>query len=251
MPPIIRSSITGFGYAALANGFRLPTSKIASDFRQWSHLIDLIRRLDINVFLDVGANRGFFSKHLRLAGYRDLLISFEPVPEDKDHIRRLAKGDSKWIVCDYALGAKTEIKQFHINDCNSESVLSSFLPMKEAIGQSRNVSVPVRRIDEVLPDLLNGFVSPRIFLKMDTQGFDNQVINGVGNFLTQVLGIQSELSVVPLYEGMEHYTDTLAYYERLGFSLMDLFVVSRAQNGQIVEYDCIMARTNALDGKHI
>jgi hypothetical protein len=123
--------------------------------------------------------------------------------------------------------------------------------MKEAIGQSRNVSVPVRRIDEVLPDLLNGFVSPRIFLKMDTQGFDNQVINGVGNFLTQVLGIQSELSVVPLYEGMEHYTDTLAYYERLGFSLMDLFVVSRAQNGQIVEYDCIMARTNALDGKHI
>jgi FkbM family methyltransferase len=245
---IIRSNITGFGYSALATGFRLPKTKIASDFLQWSNLIDLIRRLDINVFLDVGANRGFFSKHLRAAGYRNLLISFEPVPEDSEHIRRFAKNDNKWIVCDYALGAKTETRQFHINDCNSESVLSSFLPMKEAVGRSRNVSVAIRRIDEVLPDLLDGFGSPRIFLKMDTQGFDSQVINGAGDFLPRVFGIQSELSVVPLYEGMEHYTEALSYYERLGFSLMDLFVVSRAQKGQIVEYDCVMARTSALDG---
>jgi FkbM family methyltransferase len=247
MPHIIRSSITRFGYAALTNGFRLPSSKIASEYKQWSHLLDLIRRLKINVFLDVGANRGFFSKHLRMVGYRGMLISFEPVPDDIEHIHRLAAGDKKWIVCNYALGSKTEIKQFHINDCNSESVLSSFLPLKESIGQSRSASVQIRRLDEVFPKLLGDLVSPRIFLKMDTQGFDNQVISGAGTLLNKVMGVQSELSVVPLYEGMEHYTDSLANYERLGFSLMNLFVVSRAPNGQIIEYDCIMARTNEID----
>jgi hypothetical protein len=45
---------------------------------------------------------------------------------------------------------------------------------------------------------------------------------------------------------MPHYTESLARYERLGFELMDLFVVNRTPDGRVLEYDCVMARAGAL-----
>jgi hypothetical protein len=60
------------------------------------------------------------------------------------------------------------------------------------------------------------------------------------------VGIQSEISVIPLYEGMPHYTESLACYEQFGFALMNLFVVNWTPDGRVVEYDCVMARLGAL-----
>jgi hypothetical protein len=78
-----------------------------------------------------------------------------------------------------------------------QSVLSSFLPLKEKIGETKTVPVAVHRLDNVLPGLLNGIELPRIFLKMDTQGFDGHIMEGAGNYLEKILGLQSEVSVVP------------------------------------------------------
>lgn len=247
MTNLIRSTLVRVGYAAVAYGLRLPDFKMVADFDQWGHLTDLIRRLRINVFLDVGANRGFFSKHLRMAGYRGWLISFEPISEDHEHISALAINDANWIVCGYALGAESGKKKFQINlDQENQTVLSSFLPLKGQRSGTRTVQVRVRRLDEVLPELIVGIRSPRIFLKMDTQGFDSQVLEGASGCLKQIMGIQSEISVIAHYEGMPHYTELLARYEEFGFNLINLFVVTRTQDGCVVEYDCLMARRHAL-----
>jgi FkbM family methyltransferase len=246
---LIRSTLVSLGFAALACGLRLPHFKVMAHFYQWSHLIDLLCRLEINVFLDVGANRGLFSKHLRMAGYRGHLFSFEPIPEDQACIRALAANDPTWTVCGYALGAENGKKDFEINlSGDGQTVLSSFLPLKEHFSAPRTIPVQVRRLDEILPELIAGIGSPRIFLKMDTQGFDGQVFEGATGCLGQIMGIQSEISVIPLYVGMPHYTVSLARYEQSGFELTDLFVVNRTRDGRVLEYDCVMARPNALRG---
>jgi FkbM family methyltransferase len=238
----VRSTLVGLGYKAAALGMRIPQSKNVADFNQWGHLIDLTRRLGINIFLDVGANRGFFSKHLRMAGYAGHLFSFEPIAEDCDRIRALADGDPKWTVCDYALGDERDSKEFNVNLTDGQSVLSSFLPIKGESDNIRRVPVQVHRLDDVLPKLIEGIKSPRIFLKMDTQGFDGRVINGASGCLDLILGIQSEISVVSIYDDIPHYTESLAHYERLGFSLVDLFAVTRMPDGRVREYDCVMVR---------
>ncbi len=149
----IRSIMTGLGFFAIARGIRMPPPKMVYDFYQWGRLIDLIHRLDINVFLDVGANRGFFSKHLRMSGYKGRLISFEPVPEDQEHIYQFARHDNDWQVCRYALGAETGRKQFRINLSCNETVLSSFLPLR---GQSSSkiINVEINRLDYIFPQLI-------------------------------------------------------------------------------------------------
>jgi hypothetical protein len=45
---------------------------------------------------------------------------------------------------------------------------------------------------------------------------------------------------------MPHYTTALDYYESLGFVLMNLFVVNRARNGSVPEYDALMAKRDQL-----
>jgi FkbM family methyltransferase len=246
MASVIRSIFVKLGYMAIARGVRLPQSKLVADFNQWCHLIDLIRRLNINVFLDVGANRGFFSKHLRMSGYSGRLISFEPIPEDQERIRVLAAGDPSWTVCGYALGSASGCTDFQIIMSGQETTLSSFLPLKFQAEGTRTVSVNIHRLDQVLPELIKGIGSPRIFLKMDTQGFDGEVLKGARGCIDQIMGIQSEISVIPIYEGMPHYTESLACYERCGFDLTNVFVVNRTQDGRVLEYDCVMARSAAL-----
>src|SRR6266571_2703573 len=101
---VVRSLIVGSAYKAIAKGLRLPTPKLVRDFQQWGNLVDLVKKLEINIFLDVGANRGFFSKHLRMSGFRGHIFSFEPILEDYERIKQLGAGDDKWVACGYALG---------------------------------------------------------------------------------------------------------------------------------------------------
>jgi FkbM family methyltransferase len=245
MRNVIRSTLISLAYRGIAFGVRVPHSKSIDAFTQWSRLAELTRRLNINVFLDVGANRGFFSKHLRMSGYRGRLISFEPIREDYNQIRRLSRGDPNWTACCYALGSETGSKEFHINLSGDQTVLSSFLRLKEQARESKVVEVEVHRLDEVLPELIAGIISPRIFLKMDTQGLDSQILDGAMGCLDQIVGMQSEVSVIPLYHGMMHYTESLARYEQFGFGVVDLFVVNRREDF-VLEYDCILAKPSAL-----
>jgi FkbM family methyltransferase len=251
--------ISDLAFRSIAYVLRLPSSRKLAVFDQLAKTVELLARLKINVILDVGANRGFYAKHLRDAGYDGHLFSFEPISSDCEKIKLLSDGDEKWLALNYALGAENGTKQFNIIETkDGQTVLSSFLATKDLAATTTNVeissflatqdltatttNVEIRRLDEVLPGLISNISDPRIFMKMDTQGFDGEVISGAGDYLHQTLAIQSEISVVPIYDGMLSYTESLARYHNLGFKLVDLFVVGRTEDGLVVEYDCLMRR---------
>lgn len=110
-------------------------------------------------------------------------------------------------------------------------------------------SVEIKRLDSILGNLLSHIKidTPRIFLKVDTQGYDLEVVKGAELVLGRIVGLQAELSVTPIYKNMPHYTKVLEYFESLDFALMNLFVVNRTSHQSILEYDCIMAKLNELD----
>lgn len=226
-------------FTALASGFRLPRPPAAVSFFHQGELLSLVNRLRVNVVLDVGAHQGWYSQHLRRGGFKGRIVTFEPNVENHSHIA--AKADANWKQANYALGEKNEAKQFNVlHDSGGSNTMSSFL--KTSIGvPSRTVEVEVKRLEDVLPSLLADIREPRIFLKTDTQGYDLPVIRGAGSWLENIVGLQSEISVEPIYEGMTPYTESLAAYHALGFGLVDLQVVTRKANGMILEYDCLMA----------
>ena len=61
-----------------------------------------------------------------------------------------------------------------------------------------------------------------MFVKIDTQGYEREVINGMKGILSHVKGIQVELSLLPLYEGQLLYCEMIKLIESIGFDLYAL-----------------------------
>lgn len=243
----MKSLVKSLSYRAIDRGLRLPEVHQLASYQQLARTIDLIRRQNVSLVLDVGANQGWYAYHLRRAGYRGPIISFEPLAREQAHIQQLAQGDALWTNQCVALGEENGPKTFNMVVAGDEqTVLSSFLNTIDGLGdRTEQVEVQMRRLDSLLPELVSDFAKQRIFLKMDTQGYDLSVFSGAAGIADQVVLLQSEISVEPIYVGMPPYTESLAHYHEAGFKLCDLFVVHRLENGNVLEYDCLMERAGA------
>jgi len=234
------SLVVRAAYGAIRHGLRLPDAQRVRDFRQQSRIQDEMRRSRIDVAVDVGANRGFYAMHLRMGGFKGRMLSFEPDPETYRHLENAARDDPEWFTFNCALGRSQGDLEFNTIVLDGVSTLSSPLTPMIDVPIQRSV-VRVERLDAVLPEFLPDPDS-RIFLKMDTQGYDLEVFAGSSGSKNIDL-LQSEISVVPLYEGMPHFLESLRVFEGEGFGLLDLFVVNRMPDGRVLEYDCLMRRT--------
>jgi FkbM family methyltransferase len=212
------------------------------------HIRELLLGLDVNCVIDVGAHEGEFYRLLRQAGYTGAIVSFEPLPESFIELRREAAGDPKWRGYNLALGTETGRKAINVPDSTG---FTSFLRpnayceerFPHARWEGRTVDVQVERLEALYPQVVDGIARPRVFLKMDTQGWDIRVLEGAGAALPDVVMLQSEVSVIPIYDGMSSIVESIAYYNALGFEFTNLFPVTFDAEGiRVVEYDCVMRR---------
>jgi FkbM family methyltransferase len=225
---------------AIANGLRLPQPPI-DRINELVLFKDLLEQLKADCVLDVGANRGQFAYELRGIGYTGAIISFEPVSTEFKALQERFSGDTKWKGYQMALGASSGSMTINVS---KDSVMSSMLETIHAEKDVRRETVDIRRLDEMLPSLQRDFAFSRPFLKMDTQGFDLEVFKGATGCVSQIQGIQSELSIQPLYKGMPHYLEALQTYEAAGFDLFNLSVVNRIETGGLLELNCFMRRSS-------
>jgi FkbM family methyltransferase len=216
------------------------------------HVAWLLRRLAVNVVIDVGANKGQFGQRLRRDGYTGRIVSFEPVPHIADALEQAAADDPDWHVMRYALGEADEETEIHVGA--GKGVFSSLLPASDFgrsyadnIDAEVTVQVAVRRLDGLFDKVVEGVDEPRVYLKLDTQGYDLQAFAGAGDRVQELVGMQSEVSQVPLYDGMPHMTEQLATYEAAGFGLTGMFpVIVDRPTMRVIEFDAIMVRVDAV-----
>lgn len=122
------------------------------------------------------------------------------------------------------------------------TVMSSLLDSVITEPGTKQEKIDVCRLDNILPAEAKKSGFSRVFMKMDTQGYDVEVFKGASNCIDNIYGLQSELSIQPLYKNMPHYLDALQVYEAAGFDLHNLSVVSRIANGGLLEMNCFMRR---------
>jgi FkbM family methyltransferase len=232
--------------AATAAGLYVGKLPLPNSIEQ--HLKILFARLGINCVLDVGAHYGEYAGRLREHGFAGHIVSFEPMAESYAILVGQRAHDPMWRGHKMALGAEGGSRDINIL---SGTDMNSFL-MPNAYGHQRFASstevqrteaVAVARLDEILPDLVKHVPSPRIFMKLDTQGFDLKVLEGAAGVLDQIAAIQTEVSVKSLYEGTLSFPETIARLNAMGFELTGLFPVSRDLDAlRLVEIDCVLLR---------
>ncbi len=101
----------------------------------------------------------------------------------------------------------------------------------------------MHRLDDVLPEDAD---SSTIFLKLDVQGFEPQVLTGAAHTLSRASAVQLEMSLVPLYEGELLLSQMCTTMSAKGFDLWDLEPSFRdPATGRLLQVDGIFTRQSA------
>jgi FkbM family methyltransferase len=216
------------------------------------HLEKLLPLLEVDCVFDVGANQGQYAERLRKeAGYRGLIVSFEPIPELAAILRRKARGDGSWRVEEVAIGSNAGQQPFNVMKANAFSSLST--PLHQEVGIFHDHNVAVRQIsvhtdtlDRVYRRLHEELGFSRPFLKLDTQGMDVEIVKSGHDVIGKFVGMQSELSIKRIYQHSVDFREALSIYQQLGFELSALVPNNAGSFPILVEIDCIMVRSDLL-----
>jgi FkbM family methyltransferase len=205
----------------------------------------LVERAGIDLCLDVGANTGQWARSMRKAGYRGQIISFEPLAGAFTRLARSASRDGCWRAVQMGLGSRDHEMTLHVSGYSQSSSLKKMLPLHEDIAsyfsQVSEERVTIRKLDSVWSDHVPAH--SKVYLKIDTQGFEKQVLDGAVRSLPQVRAVQMEISIVPLYEGTLLLPDALRIMARKGFTLVSLeYGFCHPETGQMLQVDGLFAR---------
>jgi FkbM family methyltransferase len=235
---LLRRAVRAAGYELIPS-WRFPHLGLAT------HLRDLFTRLAIDCVLDVGANRGQYGSFLRReVGYTGYMASFEPQSAALPELRARAGRDALWRTFGVALGSQT--RQLPLN-VMQESAFTSFLaPDLSAVPTLAGLNsvvrvemVQVRRLDEVMDEVRGGSGCHSIYLKLDTQGYDLEVLKGASATLASIAALQTEVSVLPIYRHMPNWLTSLRILKEHSFDVTGLFPVSQDPALRVVEFDCV------------
>ena len=225
--------------------------RFLGEFLLEEQLSAILRELRINCVIDVGANVGQFGRTLRRVGYQGRIASFEPLDEFATKLRRRAARDHDWHVREHALGDEDTTAEIN---ATPGAALSSLLPPSEfgkewsrKLGTAVKREITIRRLDGVIDEVLSGIDEPRIYLKLDTQGYDLLAFRGAGDRVKDVLAMQSEVSCLPIYDGMPELEEQIGEYRSAGFDIAGLFPVSMHKPTlRVLEFDAVLLRQEAF-----
>jgi FkbM family methyltransferase len=184
------------------------------------------RSFGADVLLDVGANVGQFAQSLRACGYLGHIISFEPLSDAHSTLKANAAADPLWDVAERcAVGAAGGNSRINIA---GNSYSSSLLPMLERHREAAPESVyngseacQVISLDDYIETTFSD-ATTTFGLKIDTQGFEGQVMAGLMRNCRRVKVVVCEMSVSPLYEGAPTVQTLSQLFCNLGYHCVAL-----------------------------
>jgi len=225
-----------FGYVII------PKWRLANH-AQVSYLKKLFGYYKIDCVFDVGANEGQYAHFLRSqVGYKGLIVSFEPIPVCAELLRNFSTRDEMWLIEEVALGLEDKSARFNVM---ASTQFSSFLNPDSSHTQiftqqnrrTNEIVVQVKTLNEYVPKILRDYGCRSPYLKLDTQGYDLNVARGAGDFIRYFRAIQSEVSVVPIYNDMPSYIQSIDEFKKMGFDLSAVFPNNPDHFPRAIEFD--------------
>lgn len=216
--------------------------------RRVRDLIDFIEDRQIDLVIDIGANIGQFGESLRKEGYKGKIVSFEPTKSAYEILSKKAKADGAWETHHCGLGAAPGTATLHASQL---SVFNSILELSD-VAKLHDNRMTVDHTEEIKINTLDqiaGSLSGKILLKIDTQGYERQVMEGARQTMSRALGILLEIPVIRTYEGEWLFHDALKYMSEAGFVPAQIQAVGYhgLDNVSAVDFDCLFRPRSRVD----
>jgi FkbM family methyltransferase len=193
----------------------------------------------IRSILDVGANHGRMASFFAECFPGAAIHVFEPLPGCRIYLEKFARSCPRATIHPVAIGEKSaRMEMFE----NAYDQASSLMPMMERhrelwpeTAATTKIVVPVEPLDSLVPGLQ---VDESFFLKIDTQGYEMNVLKGAVETLRRCAVVMMEVLFEPLYEGQPDFRALLNFMAAHGFRFVE-FVEEHRTNGKLVFADAI------------
>lgn len=186
--------------------------------------IALLKHHNIDVILDIGANVGQYGGEMRNLGFTGEIISFEPMKKAFKKLAKNASKDANWKVYNYSIGERDGQTTINIaKNSVSSSLLENLPQLTDSAPEAKFIekeTIEIRKLDSVFDNL--NLKNKTVYLKIDTQGYEEMVLIGAEKSLEFVTGIQIEMAFVPSYQGAITFDKMKEKLNNLGFHLLAL-----------------------------
>jgi FkbM family methyltransferase len=209
-----------------------------------ARLKNFLNSLDIKTLIDIGASHGDFINLVQQSKPNIHIYGFEPIPEVFNSLQERFVETNEVELYNLALGNFDGIVDFNENDY---SYSSSILPIGEIhvneFPHTRNfkkLEVQITSLDSVFN---NKKIERPILVKVDVQGYEEQVISGGKNTFAQADFVIIELSFCELYLGQVLFESV--YKELSEIGLCYAGCVSQLYspiNDKILQQDALFVR---------
>mgnify|MGYP000716477482 CR=1 FL=1 len=140
-------------------------------------IIKTANKLDINLLLDIGANRGQYAESIIASGFNKKIISFEPLPEAHEILQEKSNLYPSWEIYEKcAIGNYDGFSEINIADNEYSSSLlnvnDKHLSIAPEAASKKSEKVKIITLDSISDNIYG----ENIFLKIDTQGFEDKVL---------------------------------------------------------------------------
>lgn len=193
---------------------------------------------NIDTVIDIGANKGQTRDNLRKSGFKGDILSIEPLPALCEELKKKSVIDSRWtIMPPMALGEKKSECTLNISFApDMSSLLPSTGALMTAYPKTRvieTVTVPVITLDDFYNE--QNLSGKKVFVKIDTQGYEMNVLRGGLKTLEKITGLQVEMSLFELYKGETLFDEIIAFLGSKGFRphLLENISFSKPLNRQL------------------
>lgn len=243
--PIIHTIVNKF-IKKLARKFGVELKKFNPASSEIARIQYLFNHHKIDCVLDVGANIGQYARYLRECNYDGKIVSFEPLSKAYVELEKASRKDSSWYIAPRGAIGNTDGK-IKINiSANSEAssmlnILDSHLDISSDFAYVDSETVDVMKLDTIAKKYVDKASS--VYMKIDVQGYELQVLEGASQILSKVTGIQLELSLKSLYENQPLLNESIEEMNRIGYELYAVVpVFTDMKTGRLLQMDGIFFR---------
>jgi FkbM family methyltransferase len=233
----INNFLHHFGYQLT----KYPFSKrqIDSGYFRW------LQNIGIRTILDVGANEGQFIKKITKILPEAKIYSFEPLKDSFIKLEKLVSAKKNITAFNFALGDNEKESLINKNEYSPSSSLLELTDLhKNAFPVTKKVKeekIYVKVLDKIVNELE---LKKKVFLKIDVQGYELNVLRGAENTIKDVDIILIETSFYELYTNQPLFNDIYSFLSNKGFNYFGSFEqLYDERDGKILQADSIFIRS--------
>jgi FkbM family methyltransferase len=214
--------------------------------RKHPSLIGFIESRGVGIVYDVGANVGQFGLALRNRGYRGRIVSFEPVSSAFAVLQRIAAEDGNWQARQCAIGAEPGEAIIHVSANTQFSSIRNLSKDAASIDPDSGIVGSEKVACLTLDGIVGAGDGAPYLIKIDTQGFEREVLRGARRALSQAAGVLMELPIIDIYDGGWTFSEAVSHIGEFGFIPCQIDPVNHHHVDPMaaIEFDCLFRRRN-------